>query len=130
MLEKIYALPLRKGLTTRYSPAQCCGAKPHKIMGKPVDDHISTCYAERMHLQIRMGMGPFTTLTNAHSKKGDNNRHALVLHSMHYNFARIHQALRVTPAMEVGTSNHVSSLEEIRRNRQPYLVENNYVLRI
>lgn len=113
MLEKIYAAPPQEGVTTRYSPAQCCGAKKNKIAGSPDLAHVSTSYAERMNLQIRMGMRRFTRLTNAHSKKIENHRHALALYFMYYNFARIHSSLRVTPAMQAGISDHVWSLEEI-----------------
>ena len=84
-----------------------------EIMGNPDSQHISTSYAERMNLQIRMGMRRFTRLTNAHSKKVENHRHALALYFMYYNFCRIHQTLRVTPAMEAGIMDHVWSLEEI-----------------
>ncbi len=115
MLEKIYAAPPQEGVTTRYSPAQCCGAKKNKITGNPDATHVSTSYAERMNLQIRMGMRRFTRLTNAHSKKIENHRHALALYFMYYNFARIHSTLRVTPAMQAGVSAHVWSLEEIVR---------------
>jgi hypothetical protein len=66
-----------------------------------------------MNLQIRMGMRRFTRLTNAHSKKVENHRHALALYFMYYNFARIHQTLRVTPAMQAGVTDHVWTLEEI-----------------
>ncbi|MGE3154111.1 MAG: IS1 family transposase, partial [Nitrospiraceae bacterium] len=90
MLEKIYAAPPQEGATTRYSPAQCCGTKTHRIAGNPDGKHISTSYAERMNLQIRMGMRRFTRLTNAHSKKIENHVHALNLYFMYYNFARIH----------------------------------------
>jgi hypothetical protein len=62
---------------------------------------------------MRMGMRRFTRLTNAFSKKTQNHEAAIALHYMHYNFARIHQTLRVTPAMEAGVSDHVWSLEEI-----------------
>ena len=62
---------------------------------------------------MRMSMRRFTRLTNAFSKKIDNLRHAVALHFMHYNFARIHKTLRVTPAMEAGISDHVWSIEEI-----------------
>lgn len=94
-------------------PAQCCGAKTHRIMGKPEAGHISTSYAERMNLQIRMDMRRFTRLTNAHSKKVDNHRHALALYFMYYNFARIHSTLRATPAMQAGVADHVWTIEEI-----------------
>lgn len=61
---------------------------------------------------MRMGMRRFTRLTNAHSKKIQNHEAAIALHYTYYNFCRIHQGLRVTPAMEAGISNHVWSLEE------------------
>jgi IS1 family transposase len=112
MLEKIYSAPPSQG-ATRYSPAECCGTKTHRISGNPDKDHISTSYVERMNLQIRMNMRRFTRLTNAHSKKIQNHVHALSLYFMFYNFARIHQTLRVTPAMQAGIANHVWSIEEI-----------------
>lgn len=112
MLEKIYSAPPSEG-ATRYSPAQCCGAKTHRISGNPDKDHISTSYVERMNLQIRMNMRRFTRLINAHSKKIQNHVHALSLYFMFYNFARIHQTLRVTPAVQAGVANHVWSIEEI-----------------
>ena len=62
---------------------------------------------------MRMGMRRFTRLTNAFSKELGNHEHAIALYFMYYNFARIHQTLRVTPAMEAGISDHVRSLEEI-----------------
>ena len=60
-----------------------------------------------------MSMRRFTRLTNAFSKKVENLEHAVVLHYMHYNVCRIHQTLRVTPAMEAGVSDHVRSLDEV-----------------
>ncbi len=60
-----------------------------------------------MHMQ----MWRLTRLTNAFSKKVDNHKAALALYFMHYNFARIHRTLRVTPAMEAGIADHVWSLE-------------------
>jgi hypothetical protein len=68
---------------------------------------------ERQKLSMRMGMRRFTRLTNTISKKIENHEAAIALHYMHYNFARIHQTLRVTPAMEAGITNHVWTLEEI-----------------
>ena len=62
---------------------------------------------------MRMSMRRFTCLTNAFSKKVENLEHAVALHFMHYNFARIHQTLRVTPAMEAGVADHVWSIEKI-----------------
>jgi hypothetical protein len=62
---------------------------------------------------MRMGMRRFTRLTNAFSKKIANHAAAIALHYMHYNFCRVHQSLRVTPAMEAGISNHAWSIEEL-----------------
>jgi hypothetical protein len=70
---------------------------------------------ERQNLTMRMSMRRFTCLTNAFSKKVENLEAAVALHYMHYNFARVDQTLRVTPAMEAGVSDHVWSLEEIIR---------------
>jgi hypothetical protein len=60
-----------------------------------------------------MGMRRFTRLTNAFSKKVENHAHAVALHFAHYNFCRVHQTLRVTPAMEAGLTDHVWSIEEL-----------------
>jgi len=113
MLTKIYNDPPTAGNEKRYGPGVCCGARKDDIRGDPDPKHISTSYAERMNLSIRMGMRRFTRLTNAHSKKIENHHHALALYFMFYNFARIHSTLRVTPAMEAGVSTYVWSIEEI-----------------
>jgi IS1 family transposase len=98
---------------TRYSPAQCMGAKREAVCGSPDPKHVSTSYIERQNLTMRMGMRRFTRLTNAFSKKIENHVAMIALHYMYYNFARIHQTLRVTPAMESGISNHTWTIEEI-----------------
>jgi IS1 family transposase len=98
---------------TRYSPAQCLGTKRIDIIGSPDHEHISTSYVERQNLNMRMNMRRFTRLTNAFSKKLDNHVAMLALFHMHYNFVRIHQTLRVTPAMEAGLSQHPWSIQEI-----------------
>ena len=98
---------------TRYSPAQCLGTKRIAVIGDPDQDHVSTSYVERQNLNMRMGMRRFTRLTNAFSKKMENHIHMLAIFHMWYNFARVHQTLRVTPAMEAGLSHHVWSVREI-----------------
>jgi len=111
MLEKIYgAMPETE---TRYSPAQCIGICTHTIMGSPDPKHISTSFVERQNLTMRMSMRRFTRLTNAHSKKIEYHRYAVALHFTFYNFCRVHQTLRVTPAMEAGIADHVWTLEEL-----------------
>lgn len=112
MLVKLYGEITPEG-QRKYSPAECIGCKPEIIRGNPDPRHISTSYAERQNLTMRMSMRRFTRLTNAFSKKVENLAHAVSLHFMYYNFARIHRTLRVTPAMEAGISDHVWSLEEI-----------------
>jgi IS1 family transposase len=97
----------------RYSPNQFIGATRTKVVGNPDQDAISTSYVERQNLTMRMACRRFTRLTNGFSKKVENHAHAVALHFMHYNFARIHKSLRVTPAMQVGVADHVWSLEEI-----------------
>jgi hypothetical protein len=97
----------------RYSPAECIGCERKAVMGYPDPEHVSTSYIERANLTMRMGMRRFTRLTNGFSKKIENHSAAVAIHMMHYNFARIHKSLRVTPAMEARVSDHVWSLEEI-----------------
>jgi len=98
---------------TSYSPAECTGCEHKAIMGKPDPEHISTSYVERQNLTMRMEIRRFTRLTNALSKKVENHAYHVALHYMHYNFCRIHQTLRVTPAMEAGISDHVWTIEEM-----------------
>jgi IS1 family transposase len=112
MLVKLYSSDHGEG-ETRYSPAQCTGCRTVKIIGDPKQRHISTSYVERQNLTMRMQMRRFTRLTNAFSKKVDNHIAAIALHYMHYNYCRVHQTLRVTPAMEARVSHHVWSIEEI-----------------
>lgn len=114
MLKKIYSGPQKsQSPDSRYSPGECCGAQRRKVIGKPDLKSISTSHVERQNLTMRMSMRRFTRLTNAFSKKVENLGHAVALHFMFYNYARIHQSLRVTPAMQAGLSDHVWSLEEI-----------------
>jgi IS1 family transposase len=98
---------------TRYSPAQCMGTRIAKVTGEPESGHVSTSYVERHNLTILMGNRRFTRLTNGFSKKVENHEHMLALFFMFYNFCRIHQTLRVTPAMESGIADHVWELEEV-----------------
>lgn len=97
----------------RYSPSEFTGADKRAIVGKPDIAKVSTSFVERQNLTMRMGMCRLTGLTNGFSKKVENLEHAVSLHFMHYNFARIHKTLRVTPAMEAGISDHVWSFEEL-----------------
>jgi IS1 family transposase len=111
MLVKIYGSS-REG-ETRCSPAKCLGCIPNTVTGDPDPKHISTSYVERQNLTMRMSIRRFTRLTNAFSKKIENHAAMVALYFMYYNFARVHQTLGVTPAMEAGIADHVWSIEEI-----------------
>ena len=113
MLVKMYGRELTP--EARYSPPVCIGARKRKIIGSPDRNLVSTSFVERQNLTLRMSNRRFTRLTNAFSKNVENHKHMIAIHMMHYNFCRIHQTLRVTPAMEAGISDHVWSLEEIAR---------------
>jgi hypothetical protein len=100
MLIKIYgAAPEGQ---RRYSPAICTGARKQAIEGNPDPKHISTSFSARQNLNIRMGNRRMTRLTNAFSKKAENHAHMMAIYFMHYNFVRIHQTLKITPAMAAG----------------------------
>jgi hypothetical protein len=100
MLIKAYG-PAPEG-ERRYSPAECIGAQKARIEGNPDPAHISTSFAERNNLNIRMHSRRKTRLINAFSKKFDNHAHAMALHFLYYNFVRVHKTLRTSPAMAAG----------------------------
>ena len=112
MLVKVYGNDIIEG-EKRYSPAICTGCKKQKKIGDPDPDFISTSYIERQNLTMRMGMRRFTRLTNAFSKKIENHVAAIALHFMYYNFCRIHQTLRVTPAMAAGVTGRLWSIQDV-----------------
>jgi IS1 family transposase len=108
-LQKIYS----KEATGRYSPAECIGTKRQPISGDPDPAHVSTSYIERANLTMRMGMRRFTRLTNAFSKKIEHHSAAVALHMLHYNFVRIHQTLKMTPAMAAGVTDRLWEIRDI-----------------
>jgi IS1 family transposase len=112
ILVKIYgASPeIAKG---RYSPAECTGARKARIEGSPDPKHVSTSFSERSNLTLRMHMRRFTRLTNAFSKKVENHTHAVALHMMYYNFVRIHQTLRTTPAMAASVTKRLWEMTDV-----------------
>ena len=110
MLVKLYGAEREE---SRYSPAKCLGAKRRTIYGEPDPKHVSTSYAERQNLNIRMGNRRYTRLTNAFSKKADMLAYSIAITFMYHNFARIHQSLKMTPAMKAGITQHKWSIEEM-----------------
>lgn len=111
-LIKIYG-KASEGPEVRYSPAQCMGARKGLVTGNPEFKHVSTSFVERQNLTMRMSMKRFARLSNGFSKKVENHEHMLALHYMNYNFCRIHQTLRCSPAMAAGVTDHLWSLEEL-----------------
>jgi len=111
MLHKIYGAKVED--QRWYSPPVCVGTEARTITGSPDLSKLSTSYVERQNLTMRMGMRRYTRLTNAFSKKVENLAHAVSLHYMHYNFARVHQTLKTTPAQAAGVADHKWSLHEI-----------------
>lgn len=109
-LTKVYANPQNEG---RYSPGTIVSSTREVIKGTPAARHISTSYVERQNLTMRMSMRRYTRLTNAFSKKIDNHIAAVNLHFLYYNFCRVHQTLRVTPAMAAGIAQHVWGITDI-----------------
>ena len=112
MLIKVYGTT-PKGNTRRYSPDECIGARKHPVEGNPDAHHISTSFAERQNLTMRMSIRRFTRLTNAFSKKLENHMLSVALHYFHYNFCRIHKSLRVTPAMAAGVTDRVWDMDDL-----------------
>jgi len=112
MLVKVYgASP--ESAKGRYSPAECTGARKERIEGSPDPKHVSTSFSERSNLTLRMHMRRFTRLTNAFSKKVENHAHAVALHMMYYNFVRIHQTLRTTPAMAAAVTKRLWEMTDV-----------------
>jgi hypothetical protein len=93
---KIYGQPTEG--QHRYSPPECVGCVQHKVEGNPDRRHVSTSCVERQNLNIRMGNRRMTRLTNAFSKEAENHAHMMAIYFMRYNFVRIHQTLKITPA--------------------------------
>jgi IS1 family transposase len=97
----------------RYSPAECIGARKTRVEGDPDPAHISTSYAERQNLTMRMHMRRFTRLTNGFSKKFENHAHMVALYAVWYNFARVHKAHRLSPALAAGVTDRLWAMEDI-----------------
>ena len=113
LIKKYGKAPEDRQAEVRYSPAVCTGIEKKPKIGNPDPDEISTSYVERQNLTMRMSMRRFTRLTNGFSKKIENLEAAVALHFMHYNFVRIHQTIRCTPAMEAGITNRLWTMRDI-----------------
>ncbi|MEX2170579.1 MAG: hypothetical protein WD851_14785 [Pirellulales bacterium] len=97
----------------QYSPGKCLGARKEQIEGEPEMDLVSTSYAERQNLNIRMKNRRYTRLTNAFSKKAQNLAYSIALDFMHHNFCRKHMTLKTTPARAIGLENRTWTIRDI-----------------
>ena len=97
----------------RYSSSNCVGTYKKAVEGNPDRNLVSTSHVERQNLTMRMSLRRFTRLTNAFSKKIENHAHAVALHFMHYNFCRLHQTLKITPAMAAGVTDKLWEMSDI-----------------
>jgi IS1 family transposase len=103
----------RDGEFDKYAPADVDFITKYVAHGAPNLDRASTSYVERVNLTNRMHIRRFLRRGNAFSKKIDHHRAAVSLHVAWYNFCRVHESLRVTPAMEAGITDHVWSVQEL-----------------
>jgi IS1 family transposase len=111
MLIKHYGEPT--GALGRYSPGECIGIEQRRVEGRPDPKHVSTSYAERQNLTMRMQMRRFTRLTNAFSKKAENHYFMVCLYTVWYNFVKMHKTLKCTPAMAAGVSKTLWDMTDI-----------------
>jgi hypothetical protein len=99
-------------LRTTAVSAPGSGLQELKFAGRK-PKHISTSFAERQNLNVRMHTRRFTRLTNAFSKKVENHAHAVALLALYYNFVRIHKTLRTTPAMAAKVTKRLWEIGDI-----------------
>lgn len=104
----------------RYSPPQVASLSNNIVFGEPDRDAISTSYAERNNLTMRMQMRRFTRLTNGFSKKLRNLKAAVALHFAWYNFCWIHGTLGETPAMTARISDAPWGIKKLLQFEHPY----------
>jgi IS1 family transposase len=110
---KIFGQPPGTIKGQQYVAPICIGMRKSAIEGRPDPKHISTSFAERNNLNIRMHSRRMTRLTNAFSKKLANHCHAMALHFLYYNFVRVHQTLKVSPAMAAGITKRLWEMSDV-----------------
>jgi IS1 family transposase len=97
----------------RYSPPKVTGVEKLPIFGEPIEEMVSTSYAERMNLSIRMMGRRYTRLTNGFSKKLEMHVASTALTLAAYNFTRQHKTIRCSPAMAAGVAHTLWSTEDL-----------------
>jgi IS1 family transposase len=113
MLVKLYGETPGKSAERKYSLGECTGARKRKVFGDSGREHVSTSYAERQNLTMRMSVRRFTRLTNAFSKKVANHCHALALYFVYYNWVRLHASLKTSPAIAAGLTDKLMEMPDL-----------------
>jgi hypothetical protein len=98
-----------------YSPAKCLGTKKRKIDGNPDPALVSTSYAERQNLNLRMQNRRYTRLTNAFSKKAAMLAYSVAISFFYHNFIRVHQTLKTTPSVAAGLAKRPWKIEDMEQ---------------
>ena len=112
-VDKHYETPVTPEAAGRYAPGRIIGQEKRLVTGRFNLDTASTSHVERMNLTVRMQNRRFTRLTSGYSKKARNLRAAVALFVAYFNFCRVHETLRVTPAMAAGLADHIWSIAEL-----------------
>jgi hypothetical protein len=116
VLHKIYGAPADDE-ARRYFPGKCLGWDRKTVISKPED--VSTSFAERQNLTVRMSMRRFIRLANAFSEKFDNHRCIGRALFMYFDFCWVHHTIRETPAMGAGLADHIWTVEEMVAPLEP-----------
>lgn len=124
IIKKTYATPLEP--ERRYTPPRCVGCKKTAVFGQPIRRDVSTSHIERSHLTLRLTQKRWARLTTAFSRKLENMRAAMDLHTAVYNFVKVHSTLGETPAQAIGITfrkweiaDIIDLLEESEASRVP-----------
>jgi transposase-like protein/IS1 family transposase len=99
--------------TTRYSPGKIKEVRRKAVIGSPKQDRISTSFAERVNLSIRMSVRRMTRLTNGFSKRWRNHEAMMDLFFGVYNFCKVHGTIKTSPAVAAGITDHVWTVREL-----------------
>ena len=112
-LIKNYATPNTNDPDWFRPSAKVVSITTREIIGQPEPARISTSHMERANRTWRMQLRRFTRLTDAFSKKLVNLQASVAIFMAFYNFCRVHQTLRVTPAMQAGLTDHIWTIREL-----------------
>ena len=82
--------------------------------------------AAKLVVDIARELTPEERGVDAFSKKVENHAHAVALHMMYYNFVRIHQTVRMTPAMAAGVTKRLWEMTDVMDVLEAFEAGSNY----